>query len=741
MSIKFDAVFERELEAINFRREAVQSGTVAGARRRAGKDAAEAVEATNATYYRHPRSMAKLETPTHEAGGTCRVSNDSMLTGLAFSGGGVRAASFSLGIMQGLNSVTKAGEPPVLDAVDYLSTVSGGGYIGTSLVAGLAQPDYSFPFDSRLDEQETPEIRHLRDYSNFLIPNGAHDLLIGFALILRGLLVNFVLALPFLLALAVITLISNPTVTSLLNTDLFGWSVPLPRPPGFGSFTLTFYLTLLVVLAMFLSAIFTSVNYATGTLKGRERWGKALAALLIIIAIAAICETQPFILSGMASASTDWPPLNFQLLPDNLQDLFKAAHDILPALVTVLAPLAALLVAVAQKLANVAKAALGEKGWEAAVAKFATSGALLAAAVIVPLLLWIAYIYLSFWGLRGTIADGCGLFTPDWLRAITFCDGKGVIYIDFGVGPITSMYVIYGLIILGAALLIGPNSNSLHRLYRDRLSRAFLFDRRKLGGGDESADTDTRTFSSLKPFHETKAFKPDATYSPYLLVNTTINLKGSKELNKRGRNSDTFLFSPLFVGSSATDYVDTAAMEEIEPDVTLASAMAISGAAASANMGRLTINVLVFSLAMLNVRLGYWLANPKQLDRFKKVGTRRWSKIGLPFFINEALGRTNESGPNVYLTDGGHIENSGIYELLRRRCKVIVAVDCDMDPSLNFPSLIGLEVMARIDLGVRIELPLVPLQKSARSITSKSLRGEVGEFGACGPHAAIGLIR
>ena len=741
MAVKFDAVFARELEAINYRRQAVWSGTVAGARRSATKGASAPADPAGTAYYRHQRSMAQMEEPTADAR-TCRVTADSTLTGLSFSGGGVRAASFSLGVMQGLNSVTKTGEPHMLDAIDYLSTVSGGGYIGTSLINGLAQADYTFPFDSRLDDQETPEVKHLRDHSNFLIPNGPMDLLIGFALVVRGLLVNFALALPFLLILAIVTLWSNPTVNSLLEPDVFGFAVPwLPRPPAFVSFTLTFYLTLLVVGLMFLSAIIASVRFDTSKLASREWWGKALAWMLIIVAIAAICETQPFILSGMASASTDWPPLNFEALPEGLQGVFKSAHDVLPALVSVLTPIAALLVAAAQKLANVARAALGEKGWEAALARFATRTALLAAAVIVPVLLWIVYVYLSFWGLRAATTEGCGLYTPDWLRAITFCDGKGLIYLDFGIGPVATWYIIYGAGILLGVLFIGPNANSLHRLYRDRLSRAFLFNRGKLAGGDRSADDDTRKFSSLKPFDEKKQFVPEATYSPYLLVNTTINLKGSRELNKRGRNSDTFLFSPLFIGSSATDYVETCEMEKREKNVTLASAMAISGAAASANMGRLTINILVFSLAMLNVRLGYWLANPNRLEAFEKFRIRRWSKIGLPFFINEALGRTNESGPNVYLTDGGHIENSGIYELLRRRCKVIVAVDCDMDPSLNFPSLIGLEMMARIDLGVRIDLPLVPLQKSARSITSTSLRGDVEEFGARGPHAAIGLIR
>jgi hypothetical protein len=740
MAVKFDAVFARELEAINFRREAVQSGTVAGARRSAYKGRAAPVEAAGAAYYRHPRSMAKLVPPTHEDAGTCRVSSDSTLTGLSFSGGGVRAASFSLGVMQGLSSVTKPGEPNMLDSIDYLSTVSGGGYIGASLINGLAQADYTFPFESRLDEQETPEVKHLRDHSNFLIPNGAMDLLIGFALVLRGLLVNFALALPFLLFLAILTLSFNPTIKSLLDPDLLGFSIP--GLPGLGVYTFTLYLALAVVAALLVSAILTSIRYATSTLKFRERWGKVLALLLIAVAIVAVFETQPFVLSGMASAAGAESSASFEELPTDIQSLFEAAYGVLPVLATTLAPLAALLVAISQKLANVGKTALGEEGWQAILAKFTTRAALLAAAVIVPLLLWIVYIYLSFWGLRDNPTDHCGRFAPEWLDAITFCDGSGLFYLDVGIGPVGTMYIVYGAVILAVILLIGPNANSLHRLYRDRLSRAFLFDRDGLRGGEPSAKNDTRQFSSLKPFNEKNEFQPEATYSPYLLVNTTINLKGSKELNKRGRNSDTFVFSPLFIGSSATGYVHTREMEDLEPDMTLASAMAISGAAASANMGRLTIGVLVFSLAVLNIRLGYWLANPSKLDRVKKhFRTRWWSKIGLPFFIAEAFGMTNENGTNVYLTDGGHIENLGIYELLRRRCEVIVAVDSDMDPSLIFPSLIGLQMMARIDLGVRIELPLVPLQKSAQAITSASLRGDAEETGGCGPHATIGLIR
>ena len=78
---------------------------------------------------------------------------------------------------------------------------------------------------------------------------------------------------------------------------------------------------------------------------------------------------------------------------------------------------------------------------------------------------------------------------------------------------------------------------------------------------------------------------PAAAYAPYLLINTAINLEGSKELNKRGRNADTFLFSPLSVGSRFTRYVPTKEMEATVRDLSLATAMATSGAAASQTWG------------------------------------------------------------------------------------------------------------------------------------------------------------
>ena len=181
-------------------------------------------------------------------------------------------------------------------------------------------------------------------------------------------------------------------------------------------------------------------------------------------------------------------------------------------------------------------------------------------------------------------------------------------------------------------------------------------------------------------------------------------------------------------------------MERRVPSLGLATAMAVSGAAASANMGRHTLKLLTFSLSLLNIRLGYWLPNPAQLERFGNWFVRRLAKIGTYFFAMESFGRLDTKRLNVYLTDGGHIENLGIYELLRRRCKVIVASDAEADLAMVFPSFVELQVMARIDFGILIDLPWQQLQKSGLAVTDTSLYGPDGPPGRQGPHIAVGTI-
>ena len=153
--VDFSKVFESEITLIN-------------RRRHAAKD---------------PRGQIAIEIEAHSdlAGErVLRPKEEAAVVGLALSGGGIRSAAFCLGALQAMH------EAKALDRVDYLSTVSGGGYIGCSLTAGLEATRGSFPFTSRLVEDETPSLQHLRDHSNYLFSNGAVDLLHNASIYGRG---------------------------------------------------------------------------------------------------------------------------------------------------------------------------------------------------------------------------------------------------------------------------------------------------------------------------------------------------------------------------------------------------------------------------------------------------------------------------------------------------------------------------------------------------------------------------
>jgi Patatin-like phospholipase len=166
------------------------------------------IDLINKRRARDPRGTIKLEHEAKDVSGewVWRPPESTSLVGLALSGGGIRSAAFCLGALQALH------ETRVLNKVDYMSTVSGGGYIGCSLTAALESTAGSgrqqdkFPFPSRLEEDEPPALQHIRDHSNYLFPGGSADFLYNAAVYARGLVVNAVLVASGLLAAAGVTL-------------------------------------------------------------------------------------------------------------------------------------------------------------------------------------------------------------------------------------------------------------------------------------------------------------------------------------------------------------------------------------------------------------------------------------------------------------------------------------------------------------------------------------------------------
>jgi len=646
-----------------------------------------------------------------------RPNEDANVVGLSLSGGGIRSAAFCLGVLQALDRAN------VLPKVDYLSTVSGGGYIGCSLTAalqaGAARGCPGFPFASALHEDEPPALQHIRDHSNYLFPRRSSgvDLLHNAAVYARGLVVNAVVIAPFLFGAAVITLLCYAARDAFTRASVFGVSITNPFDLHYFFISLDLFLLLLAIGVGW--GIFQSTR-----LRQQEAevpsWPSAVVGWVIIAFFAVVfCELQPFILDSMLRANGSWAAV-----------VTKRIN----AISAILAPVSAAFAYFSSKLGEYLKSTM-----QSPSLKPQTQGVLLKAAIVVgglilPILLWMLYLDLSYWGLCINSLC-CSRSVPSWLMTAALAIPVAKAY------STTTLFVFVALACLGLTLLMQPNANSLHPLYRDRLSKALLFkpwpsaplhqQSQPLPNIPVPWPVDPTKTDLVKEWRP-KLSEITSLAGPYHLINSALNVQTSKVANRRGRNADFFIFSPKFVGSKSTRYVRTSEIEQIASGFTLATAMAASGAAVSSNMGAETIKPLTATLALLNVRLGYWLRNPKHLEYyaeqpgcFNLIGKfrRHHNIFANYYFIAEVLGMLSEKLKSVYLTDGGHIENLGIYELLRRRCRVIIAVDAEADPQMAFSSFNILERYALIDMGVRIDLPWQQIADMSLS-TGKALDNE-----------------
>ena len=629
------------------------------------------------------------------------------LVGLALSGGGIRSAAFCLGSLQALDATH------VMERVDYLSTVSGGGYIGCSLTAALKSSD-QFPFGSRLQEDEPPALQQIRNYSNYLFPHGASGLLYNASIYARGLLVNAVLVVGAMLAAAAITLLYY----SLRDGNPQCWPLKLAafvfNPFGLQHFFLSLTLALLIALIGVIWGIVQSQRVGVAEIPGE--WTKPFGIAVIALGVVVFCELQPYILDQLFAASSN--------------DFFVLLTGWIKKVSALLAPIGAAMAFLASKLGEYVKSATESPKLSTQIKGLIVQIAIYASGLILPALIWIAYLDVAYWGICIN-RETCSCLTPIWLAILSY-----KIFGLHGYAP-TLLYIVAAAACFLLSLLTRPNANSLHPLYRDRLRKAFLFVPLPKMRQDDLPEFD-------KPLSEISCRN-----GPYHLINAALNIQESKTANRRGRNADFFLFSPLFVGSKSTGYVATADVEQVAIGFDLATAMAVSGAAVSSSMGAQSIKPLTATLALLNIRLGYWLRNPLRLARAKPPDRRRrgiWSEFRRRnnmfanyYFILELFGLLNERRKSVYLTDGGHIENLGIYELLRRRCAVIIAVDAECDPQMAFGSFNTLERYALIDMGIRIDLPWQKIADESLA-TSEAIDDKNDTPKHHGPHCAIGEI-
>jgi hypothetical protein len=275
------------------------------------------------------------------------------------------------------------------------------------------------------------------------------------------------------------------------------------------------------------------------------------------------------------------------------------------------------------------------------------------------------------------------------------------------------------LVVLSARF--GINQSSMHLFYQGRLADAYL---------DEGLPGSERFPNSNRAHHHTKLNDLVSTchskyVGPYLLFNATMNLAKSSELAWQERRAANFLFSPLFSGYELPKRGRVPCISVFRRSsefsygghdgISLAHAMAVSASALGSNMGMHTSPRVRFLHTVLNMRLGWWFANPNFPGSWG--GDLLRSRVNLMW--DEFMGHTDELGPFVHLSDGGHFENLGIYELVRRRCRLLIVSDATEDATESYRAL-GVAVQrCRTDLGVEISIDLSKLGDAATHVESQ----------------------
>jgi hypothetical protein len=294
------------------------------------------------------------------------------------------------------------------------------------------------------------------------------------------------------------------------------------------------------------------------------------------------------------------------------------------------------------------------------------------------------------------------------------------------------------------------NEFSMNLFYRNRLVRCYLGATRRDRDPNPFSGFDTHDDLFLNQIREKNCYS-----GPFPIFNSTLNLVSTRDLAWQERKAESFSMTPLRCGfdtwleridlsrdfSAARDKRAECELDEFayrrtdgfaykDGGFLVGTATSISGAALSPNMGYYSTPSLAMLMTFFNVRLGFWAGNPRNNSTWKLPGPQ----IGLGRLLGELFGLSDDNARYVYLSDGGHFENLGIYELVKRRTKYIIACDAGADPGYGFDDLGNAIRKCREDVGVEIDLVtdfLVPETRS-KDCDSQKKRSEW--------HCAVGTI-
>jgi hypothetical protein len=608
--------------------------------------------------------------------------------GIACSGGGVRSAAFCLGALQRLS------EDDQLGRATYVSAVSGGNYVASSYAVLKSRSSPPSLNELPAWSQESPELKRLRAHSDYLAPGVA-----GKIWLILNFLYGFALTLPPLVGVMYLAgWIYERAISRLLERASLEPGVPFSA----------------CLLVAALSAFAMSV-IGVGFRRIYEiRVSRAGAASELQEPVSSRSEpaqshngARALLMAGARRGAS------FSIW------LFAVAVAI--GLFLVVFPIGSLwLSRLVETISRTARIDRFLSTW------LVIWIAIVILVVAVLAVLAIARRYQVIWP-----ANLIGIVAGPLILLIPFLASAGYYSVmTFGL-PDWFMLVVIASVLSVLAFLAHTNSVSLHSFYRSRLASVFCMYRKHDAHGRATATS----IAYSEPVWLSSLAEVGS--GPRLVTCAAVNL--SDRETPVGRRCDSITFSSDYSGSPSLGMYATEDWEGLSrvggAQLTVPSIMAISGAALSPVMGRRTVPSVRFLLALLNVRLGVWVVNPSasanvsvqsasssrwtgQSDQGRSVPRRilaafqrSWREPGLLHVLREAMGRMGRGARFVYVTDGGHWDNLGLVELVRRRCSDVVVFDASFDPRDRFLGLQTAVGLCRSELGVDVEIDPEPLRR------------------------------
>lgn len=678
--------------------------------------------------------------------------------GLALSGGGIRSATFCLGMIRGL-----AGHR-LLRRFDYLSTVSGGGYLGASF-GRLFRPGVpAEAVEQGVAGERSLWLWWLRANSRYLTPSGARDLAQAWVSIARGavatqlelgillILVSAVLVLPHVLVtlwpalhdLETFGLVSAwwllaPVPFFLGTWRLFGFWLSRPRPVPGGLWTMPLFAAGLTLLGLCVIGLDAWISVLPQTLSEpffRLPWAaRTMLATLLFSAAWAM-------LTGLHAARRMGKADEEYALRTRRNRLTRAL------LLWTLMFLAVLAAGLIDRLSWELAGLIGDTrgaGMVYGSAGLAAFALVMFRALMPAFQQWKAKYpahQLRLDKLLGVVVFAMlAMIVLGWATLVHALVLPESLWRYGGLDPDPAMAV-YGALVWSALFLASlafvyltrnsddiVNMASLHGFYRSRIERAYVSSG-NVDGASPRFRIDPLTpidvgMPRARPPDEVVAgddvrladYRPQAAGGPIHLINCCINQ--SVDDGTRYFNGDRKGVA-LTLASTGTIEIGAAAPEEPATDTGyLSKWIAISGAAAGSGMGYHTAPAYSALLFLSGMRLGYWErcmssdhrgrvvdapedAMPQARRRRRSLVARLPIKVSA--IVSELLGQFPGLEHGVwYVSDGGHFENTAIYPLIKRELPLIVAADCGADPKYLFEDLESLVRKARIDFGADIE--------------------------------------